>query len=188
MIFHDSLLNEFLPQIFPDHWEKLRADQRIRPASVDLTVEGPLMSVSSPKPHMGIRPGGSVLTEVPLHREPTPHWILEPGVLYLISTAERISVRSNMVAHVEGRSSWGRIGLRIHATAGYVDPGFHGKITLELDVIGPKVELRPGDSICQVSVHWTTGLVDRPYGISSSKYQGQDCVTASRGMSKGGSK
>lgn len=189
MILHDTEIRAILPSLFPEHHEVLERENRVQPASVDLTIQGPLWRVVS---RLGepVRPGRSDTTEVsPEMREvPGPsRWVLRPGVLYLIGTRERIVTPPNLVGRVDGRSSWGRVGLRIHATAGFIDPGFEGNITLELDVVGPPVEIQAGDSICQVSFHQLVGQAARPYG-SQSKYQGQRGVTASRDLGKGSSR
>jgi dCTP deaminase len=89
-----------------------------------------------------------------------------------------------LVGRVEGRSSLGRLGVFCHVTAGYIDPGFAGTITLELYNAGPlSVLLRPGMRFCQLSL-LTCGPVARPYGSQElgSKYQGQVATTASRGL------
>lgn len=185
MILQDALIQHLLPTLFPDHWEALQAENRVQPASIDLTVVGPLCRVSA-SGGMPARPGRAELTEVGSSREPKV-WVLTPGVLYLLSTRERIVVPGDLVGRVDGRSSWGRVGLRVHATAGFIDPGFIGNITLELDVVGPPVELREGDSICQVSFHKLAGEADRPYG-ADSKYQNQSGVTAARSLEKGSSR
>jgi dCTP deaminase len=179
MILPDSQIKSLLPTLFPEHWESLGADGRIQPASVDLTIMGPLCRVAPPVGGGGLRPGKADLTEVA-----GPSWILRPGLFYLISTRERIVMPPDLVGCVNGRSSWGRVGLRIHATAGFIDPGFAGNITLELDIAGGPVEIREGDSICQVVFQKLSGPVERPYG-SASKYQNQSGVTAARPLEKG---
>ena len=171
MILPDSQIRPLLPTLFPGHWEGLRDANRVQPASVDLTIMGPLCRVTAPSGE-GLRPGTSVLSEIGGGTKNPRIWILRPGMFYLISTHERIVMPNDLVGRVDGRSSWGRVGLRIHATAGFIDPGFAGNITLELDVAGGPVEIREGDSICQVSFHKLFGAVERPYG-ADSKYQDQ---------------
>lgn len=187
-MLHDARIRELLPTLFPEHHEVLTSENRVQPASVDLTVMGPLMKVHAPGwGDSPIRPGKSEMREV------TPHgvgvWVLRPGLLYLLSTREKISVPRDLVGRLDGRSSWGRVGLRVHATAGFLDPGFTGLITLELDVVGPSaVELREGDSICQVSFHALQGSAEAPYGVKGSKYQDQTAVTPSRDLESGNSR
>ena len=179
MILQDSQISQLLPTLFPDHWESLGVGGRVQPASVDLTIMGPLCRVAAPA-GVSLRPGRSEMVEV-------NSWVLKPGVLYLVSTRERIVMPRDLVGRVDGRSSWGRVGLRIHSTAGFIDPGFCGNITLELDIAGPPVEIQEGDSICQVSFHALLGSAERPYG-EKSKYQGQIGVTPSRSLENGMSK
>jgi len=183
MMLNDVLINHELKKLFPDHWQELREKGKVQPASVDLHVQGPLMQVSAPgfgaEP---IRPGTSEMREVaPISGDASGvRWVLRPGILYLLSTREKIAVPDDLLARLDGRSSWARVGLRCHATAGFLDPGFSGYITLELDVAGPPVELREGDSICQVSFQKLLGPAKYPYGSKGSKYQNQTGVTASR--------
>jgi dCTP deaminase len=179
MILQDSQIKLLLPTLFPDHHRALEIEGRVQPASVDLTIVGPLCRVTAPY-GVALRPGRSELV-------PVGSWVLKPGMLYLIGTRERIVMPRDLVGRVDGRSSWGRVGLRIHATAGFIDPGFAGNITLELDIAGPPVELQEGDSICQVSFHALLGSAEKPYG-TSSKYQDQVGVTASRNLEDGISK
>lgn len=109
-------------------------------------------------------------------------FILQPGEFALGSTLERVVVPSDLVARVEGRSSIGRIAVVVHATAGFIDPGFDGEITLELSNLGRcAVKLYPGMRISQVVFHTMTSPAERPYGFErGSKYQGQRGPVASR--------
>lgn len=109
-------------------------------------------------------------------------FILQPGEFALGSTLERVSVPHDLVARVEGRSSIGRIAIVVHATAGFIDPGFDGEITLELSNLGRcAVKLYPGMRISQVVFHTMTSPSERPYGTArGSKYQGQRGPVASR--------
>ena len=110
-------------------------------------------------------------------------FILHPGEFVLGSTAERVSVPDDLVARIEGKSSLGRLGLLIHSTAGFIDPGFNGHITLELaNVANLPITIYPGMKIGQVSFLRMTTPAEHPYGSSSigSKYQGQRGPTPSR--------
>ncbi|HET6774846.1 MAG TPA: dCTP deaminase [Acidimicrobiales bacterium] len=110
-------------------------------------------------------------------------FILHPGEFVLGSTSERISVPDDIVARIEGKSSLGRLGLLIHSTAGFIDAGFSGHITLELsNVANLPITLYPGMKIGQVSFLQMTTPADVPYGSSrvGSKYQGQRGPTPSR--------
>ena len=110
-------------------------------------------------------------------------FMLHPGEFVLGSTLERIVVPDDLVARVDGKSSLGRLGLIIHSTAGFIDPGFDGNITLELTNIATlPITLYPRMKIGQVSFMQMTTPADNPYGkgASGSKYQGQRGPTPSR--------
>ncbi|HET9610653.1 MAG TPA: dCTP deaminase [Acidimicrobiales bacterium] len=110
-------------------------------------------------------------------------FILHPGEFVLGSTAESVSLPDDLVARIEGKSSLGRLGLLIHSTAGFVDAGFSGHITLELsNVANLPITLYPGMKIGQVSFLQMTTPADVPYGSAKvgSKYQGQRGPTPSR--------
>ncbi len=110
-------------------------------------------------------------------------FMLHPGEFVLGATAERIGLADDLVARIEGKSSLGRLGLLIHSTAGFIDPGFDGHITLELaNVANLPITLYPGMKIGQVSFLHMTTPADHPYGSSAagSKYQGQRGPTPSR--------
>lgn len=110
-------------------------------------------------------------------------FILHPGEFVLASTAEIISLASNVAARLEGKSSLGRLGLMTHSTAGFVDPGFTGQITLELsNVSNLPIKLYPGMRIGQVCFFELRNPVKHPYGDErlSSKYQNQCGPTPSQ--------
>ena len=110
-------------------------------------------------------------------------FILHPGEFVLGSTSEKISLPDDIVARIEGKSSLGRLGLLIHSTAGFIDAGFSGHITLELsNVANLPITLYPGMTTGQVSFLQMTTPADVPYGSSKlgSKYQGQRGPTPSR--------
>jgi len=121
------------------------------------------------------------LVEIPAESEKP--FILHPGEFVLGSTFERIAVPDDLVGRVEGKSSLGRLGLLIHSTAGFIDAGFDGHITLELaNVASLPITLYPGMKIGQVSFMQMTTPAENPYGAgaSGSKYQGQRGPTPSR--------
>jgi dCTP deaminase len=110
-------------------------------------------------------------------------FVLHPGEFVLGSTQERIAIPDDLVARIEGKSSLGRLGLLIHSTAGFIDPGWDGHITLELsNVANLPITLYPGMKIGQISFLRMTTPADVPYGAASlgSKYQGQRGPTPSR--------
>ncbi|HET6963182.1 MAG TPA: dCTP deaminase [Acidimicrobiales bacterium] len=110
-------------------------------------------------------------------------FILHPGEFVLGSTLERIALPADLVARIDGKSSLGRLGLLTHATAGWIDPGFEGHVTLELSNVSTlPIRLYPDMKIAQVSFMQMTTPADHPYGSGrhGSKYQGQRGPTPSR--------
>ena len=110
-------------------------------------------------------------------------FVLHPGEFALGTTVEMIGLPDNIVGRLEGKSSLGRLGLLIHSTAGYVDPGWRGRLTLELsNVANLPIVLTPGMKIGQVSFSQMTTPVERPYGHPGlgSKYQDQYDATPSK--------
>jgi dCTP deaminase len=110
-------------------------------------------------------------------------FMLHPGEFVLGSTLERIGVPDDLVSRIDGKSSLGRLGLIIHSTAGFIDPGFDGHITLELTNIATlPITLYPLMKVGQVSFMRMTTPADNPYGKGAhgSKYQGQRGPTPSR--------
>lgn len=110
-------------------------------------------------------------------------FILHPGEFVLGSTLEVIGLADDIVARLEGKSSLGRIGLLIHSTAGFIDPGFKGQVTLELsNVANLPIAIYPGMKIGQVSFYELSTAAEHPYGSAGagSKYQGQTGPTPSR--------
>jgi dCTP deaminase len=110
-------------------------------------------------------------------------FVLHPGEFVLGSTAERVALPDDLVARLEGKSSLGRLGLLIHSTAGFVDAGWDGHLTLELsNVANLPITLYPGMKIGQISFLQMTTAAEVPYGSRQvgSKYQGQRGPTPSR--------
>jgi len=110
-------------------------------------------------------------------------FILHPGEFVLGSTYETVTLPDDIAARVEGKSSLGRLGLLTHATAGFVDPGFSGHVTLELaNVATLPIKLYPGMKIGQFCFFKLTSPADHPYGSDKygSRYQGQRGPTPSR--------
>ena len=110
-------------------------------------------------------------------------FILHPGEFVLGSTLERVRLPDDLVARLEGKSSLGRLGLLIHSTAGFIDPGWNGHVTLELsNVANLPITIYPGMKIGQISFMQMTEPAATPYGSEAigSKYKGQRGPTASR--------
>jgi dCTP deaminase len=115
--------------------------------------------------------------------EPEDGFVLHPGEFVLGSTLETVSLPDDLAARVEGKSSLGRLGLLTHATAGFVDPGFSGHVTLELSNVATlPIILWPGMKIGQLCFFRLSSPAENPYGSAKygSHYQGQRGPTASR--------
>jgi dCTP deaminase len=113
--------------------------------------------------------------------ENTP-FVVHPGDFVLGVTAEKIALPNDIVARVEGRSSLGRLGIVVHSTAGFVDAGFEGTITLEITNLNTvPVALYPGMRVCQLAFETMSSEANVPYGQKScSKYQNQEMPEESR--------
>jgi dCTP deaminase len=155
----------------------------IQPASVDVHLDRQLLVFrNSRRAFIDVREEQSDLTEMMEIEGDTP-FMRHPGEFVLGSTLENIELPGDLVARLEGKSSLGRIGLLIHSTAGYVDPGWKGHLTLELsNVANLPVTLYYGMKIGQISYVRLTHPADNLYGspVLGSKYQGQTEPTASR--------
>jgi len=115
--------------------------------------------------------------------EPDEAFILHPGEFVLGSTYEFVTLPDNIAARLEGKSSLGRLGLLTHSTAGFVDPGFNGHVTLELaNVSNLPIKLWPGMKVGQLCFFQLSSPSETPYGSAkyNSRYQGQRGPTASR--------
>lgn len=109
-------------------------------------------------------------------------WRIMPGEFLLASTLDHITLPNDIAARVEGKSSLGRLGLAVHITAGFIDPGFSGQITLELKNLGnEEVMLRRNQYVAQLSFHQLSSPADRPYGSPglNSHYQNQQGIERS---------
>jgi dCTP deaminase len=157
--------------------------ESVQPSSVDLHVDSQFrVFANSRYPYIDVKRPMPDLTDLVEVKEEEP-FILHPGEFVLGSTRERVGIPDDMVARLEGKSSLGRLGLLIHSTAGYVDPGWDGFLTLELsNVANLPITIYPGMKIGQISFFRLTSSADRPYGSkeTGSKYQGQRGPTASR--------
>ncbi|HEU5199597.1 MAG TPA: dCTP deaminase [Ktedonobacterales bacterium] len=117
-----------------------------------------------------------------IHLQESERFIVHPGEFVLATTLEHVEIPDDLVARLEGRSSIGRLGIVIHSTAGYIDPGFKGRITLEISNLGRiAVALYPGMRICQIAFEEMSSPVSESYGAKrTAKYQGQQTTTLSR--------
>jgi dCTP deaminase len=155
----------------------------IQPSSVDLHVDAQFrVFANSRYPYIDVKREMPDLTEV-VGVPGGEAFILHPGEFVLGSTLERVRLPDDLVARLEGKSSLGRLGLLIHSTAGYVDPGWDGYLTLELsNVANLPITIYAGMKIGQISFFRLSTAAEVPYGSAGtrSKYQGQRGPTASR--------
>lgn len=106
------------------------------------------------------------------------HFLVHPGAFLIATTLERLTLSGRIVGRVEGKSSLGRLGLLVHSTAGFFDPGFNGEATLEIaNVSGVAIKLYVGMPICQFAMEALVTPTDRPY---NGKYAGQTGPQGSR--------
>jgi dCTP deaminase len=157
---------------------------QVQPASVDLRLgreflEFQRTNISSIHPNSEEEVSEYVDETVV---EEGDEFILHPGDFVLGTTVERVEIPPDLIAHVEGRSSLGRLAIVVHATAGLADPGYKGQITLELSNLGTApVALSPGMRISQLTFTELKTPAERPYGADrGSKYQGQSGPQASK--------
>ena len=155
----------------------------IQPSSVDLHIDQYFRVFRNHTQRViDVRDAQEDLTEL-IDVGPEQPMILHPGEFMLGSTTERIAIPDDIVGRLDGKSSLGRLGLVIHSTAGFVDAGWDGHITLELsNVASLPITLYPGMKIGQISFFQMTTPADRPYGSEGlgSKYSGQRGPTPSR--------
>ena len=157
--------------------------EAVQPSSVDLHLDNRFRVFRNSRyPYIDVREEQPELTELVEVAGDEP-FILHPGEFVLGSTLERVALPDDLVGRLEGKSSLGRLGLLIHSTAGFVDAGFEGNLTLELsNVANLPITIYHGMPIGQISFMRMDGPVENPYGAraAGSKYQGQAEPTASR--------
>ena len=155
----------------------------LQPSSVDVRVDRFFRVFHNARyPYIDVKEPQEGLTELVEIDEDRP-FILHPGEFVLGSTLERIQLPDDLVARLEGKSSLGRLGLLIHSTAGFIDPGWDGHVTLELsNVANLPITIYHAMKIGQISFMQMTEPAASPYGSSTlgSKYQGQRGPTPSR--------
>ena len=159
-------------------------DQQVQPASVDLRLGSEFLefqrtNIPCIHPTREDEVGDYIAETVVDDGE---EFILHPGDFVLGTTRERVEIPHDLVANVEGRSSLGRLAVVVHATAGFVDPGYRGQVTLELSNLGTApVALTPGMRVSQLVFTELSSPAERPYGSErGSKYQDQRGPQASR--------
>lgn len=143
---------------------------RIQPSSIDMTLGNQFSVLGYDKTNgiLDLREDNSTwLKDITVEE----HLDLRPGEFALATTTEVLALPNDLAARVEGKSSLGRLGLMVHITAGFIDPGFHGEVTLELVNLLPcPIRLYPGMPVAQLAVFEMTGDAANPY---KGKYQGQ---------------
>jgi dCTP deaminase len=154
----------------------------LQPSSVDVRVDRYFRVFRNSRyPFINVKEAQEDLTElVEIDDEP---FILHPGEFVLGSTLERLTLPDDVVGRLDGKSSLGRLGLLIHSTAGFIDPGWDGHVTLELsNVANLPITIYHRMKIGQLSFVQMTEPADTPYGTGQigSKYQGQEGPTPSR--------
>lgn len=162
-VLSDKDILERWEELFP-YTDNLLAclQNRVQPASVDLQLDNTLKNID-----------GETFT-----LDEKSMYVLQPGEFILGSTIEYVTIPQYIVARVEGRSSVGRLGVMVHVTAGYIDPGFKGNITLELFNCSDKpFQLNYGDRLCQIVFETLSSPCKHPY---DGKYQGDIGTVCSR--------
>ncbi len=154
----------------------------VQPSSIDLHLDRRFRVFRNSRyPYIDVRDEQPELTELVEIAGDEP-FILHPGEFVLGSTLERVGLPDDLVARLEGKSSLGRLGLLIHSTAGYVDPGWDGNLTLELsNEANLPITLYDGMKIGQISFQRLSSPVEVAYGDQriGSRYRGQRDPTAS---------
>jgi dCTP deaminase len=155
----------------------------LQPSSVDVRVDRFFRVFHNARyPYIDVKEPQEDLTELVEVDGDSP-FILHPGEFVLASTLERVRLPDDLVARLEGKSSLGRLGLLIHSTAGFIDPGWDGHVTLELsNVANLPITIYYGMKIGQLSFVQLSEPAETPYGSGElgSKYQGQQGPTPSR--------
>jgi dCTP deaminase len=155
----------------PDHLNPSSYDVTL---AADIRVPNPLVTRLDCR---AIEPG---YTD-PVTIDPDGGYVLEPGDFIIATTAEYFTLPPLLAARCEGKSSIGRIGLAVHCTAGFIDPGFSGQVTLEIANLSPwEIVLRSGMRIAQMAFELMASGPMRPYGMAGGHYQGQVGPTESR--------
>lgn len=149
--------------------------EQLQPCSIDLRLSNEFWTINPSEEVLDIytqEPKYTILQADAI--------ILPPNQFLLATTREKVKIPNNLCARVEGRSSLARLGLAVHITAGFIDAGFNGQITLEIKNQSPNSILIHSDMrICQITFEELTGEVKNPYGTINNKYQHQEGVCGS---------
>lgn len=155
----------------------------VQPSSVDVRIDSLFRLFDNHKyPYIDPAEDQPELTRL-VEAKPGEPFILHPGEFVLGATLELVSLPDDVAARLEGKSSLGRLGLLTHSTAGFIDPGFSGHVTLELSNVATlPIKLWPGMKIGQLCFFRLSSAAEHPYGTGAylNRYQGQRGPTASR--------
>ncbi len=152
----------------------------VQPASIDLTLSNVFRIFNSADTVAVDLADPATIEGLTERIEVEDKLVLHPGEFVLGATRELVRVPVHLVGRVEGKSSLGRLGLIVHATAGYVDPGYEGDITLEMtNLLRVPIILRPGRPICQLSIQRMSQVPERSYA-ETGRYQGASGAVESR--------
>lgn len=158
-------------------------DSMVQPSSIDVRLDRYFRVFENHRyPHIDPAVEQADLTRL-VEPEGDEPFILHPGEFVLASTYEVITLPDDIASRLEGKSSLGRLGLVTHSTAGFIDPGFSGHVTLELSNLATlPIKLWPGMKIGQLCMFRLSSPAEHPYGSEKygSRYQGQRGPTASR--------
>lgn len=180
-VLSDATILQFVQErrIRVDPWDP----QMVQPASIDLRLGDSFRVFHNHRASaIDLRDPPSNLTEEVVVPDGEA-FVIHPGEFCLGRTLEWVQIPNDIVARIEGKSSLGRLGLIVHATAGFCDPGFEGTLTLELNnLTRVPIKLYPGLPIAQLSFMTLDRPAERPYGSPGlgSHYQGQRAATESR--------
>jgi dCTP deaminase len=149
--------------------------QSIQPCSIDLHLGSSLLRLPYGQTLDPEQDQAGIWVDAPLRDD--GRWLVGARELYLGATLERVTVPDDQMALLHGISSLGRYGLLIHVTAGLVDSGWNGNLTLEIVSMGGPIYLKPGQRIAQLTFHWLDGAAEQPY---QGRYRNDDKPTPSR--------
>lgn len=156
----------------------LQSNKRLQPATIDVRLGDTFCEFDDTACHSPIDPATDSIADYMHYTEANSDgsYILDTGDFTIATTQERLDLPNDLIAFVHGRSTYGRVGIGVHSTAGLIDPGFSGQITLELFNNGPApVTLHAGNRIAQLSFAQLGKEAAREYGHEdrNSKYDGQ---------------
>ncbi len=183
MILSDKDIKSYLAEGKLEIEPLTNPEQQIQPSSVDLILSNEFRVFEhTEKAFIDPLKDGGLEEYTRLKKVEDGPFIIHPGQFVLGSTKERVKIPYDLVGRLEGRSSLGRLGIVVHSTAGYVDPGFYGTLTLEIGNMGNMpVALYPGMRVCQLTLVKMSSEPERTYDKKpDAKYLGQKSPEASK--------